>query len=85
MEYFAGIDVSLEASSVCLVDAAGKVIRETKVASDPNALIEHFVSLEFAVRRVHHNKCTGLTMYKLVTWRGDELTHTRCYQRRCSL
>lgn len=43
MEYFAGIDVSLEASSVCLVDAAGKIIRETKVASDPDALIEHFV------------------------------------------
>ena len=38
MDYYAGIDVSLEASSVCLVDSAGKIIRETKVASDPDAL-----------------------------------------------
>ena len=33
MEYFAGIDVSLEQSSVCLVDGAGKIVREAKVAS----------------------------------------------------
>ena len=36
MEYFAGIDVSLEQSSVCVVDAAGKIIREAKVASEPD-------------------------------------------------
>ena len=52
MDYYAGIDVSLEASSVCLVDSAGKIIRETKVASEPDALIEYFVSLEFTVKRV---------------------------------
>ena len=34
----------LEASGVCLVDSAGKIIRETKVASEPDALIEHFTS-----------------------------------------
>lgn len=68
MEYFAGIDVSLEASSVCLVDAAGTVIRETKVASDPDALIEHFVSLEFAVRRV------GLEAGPLSQWLHEGLT-----------
>jgi transposase len=52
MEYFAGIDVSLEASSVCLVDSAGKIIRETKVASEPDALIEHLTSLGFALKRI---------------------------------
>jgi len=39
MEYYAGIDVSLECSSVCVVDASGKIIREGKVASEPDALI----------------------------------------------
>ena len=34
MEHYAGIDVSLEQSSVCVVDAAGKIIREAKVASE---------------------------------------------------
>jgi len=35
MEYYAGIDVSLKESSVCVVDAKGKVVREVKVASAP--------------------------------------------------
>jgi transposase len=39
VEHYVGIDVSLEASSVCVVDGAGKVVREVKVASEPEALI----------------------------------------------
>jgi transposase len=39
MEYYAGIDVSLECSSVCIVDVTGKIVREGKVASEPEALI----------------------------------------------
>ena len=39
MEHYAGIDVSLELSSVCVVDAQGKIVRETKVASEPEALV----------------------------------------------
>ena len=35
MEHYAGIDVSLELSSVCVVDSSGRIIRETKVASEP--------------------------------------------------
>lgn len=38
MKHYAGIDVSLEASSVCVVDVNGKIVRESKVASDPSAL-----------------------------------------------
>ncbi|WP_162937759.1 hypothetical protein [Indioceanicola profundi] len=33
MEQYAGIDVSLELSSVCVVEAKGRVVRETKVAA----------------------------------------------------
>ena len=35
MEHYAGIDVSLECSSVCVVDGSGKIVRETKVESEP--------------------------------------------------
>jgi predicted NBD/HSP70 family sugar kinase len=37
MQYHAGIDVSLELSSICVVDATGKIIKEARVSSDPAA------------------------------------------------
>jgi len=52
MDYYAGIDVSLEASSICVVDASGKIVRETKVSSEPEALIAWFKSLPFTLARI---------------------------------
>jgi transposase len=52
MDYYAGIDVSLESSSVCVVDANGKIVREAKVASEPEALICWFRSLGFDLARI---------------------------------
>lgn len=52
MDYYAGIDVSLECSSVCVVDASGKIVREVKVASEPVALIGWFRSLGFELARI---------------------------------
>ena len=45
MKHYAGIDVSLNSSSVCVVDENGKIVREAKVASEPVALIDWFKSL----------------------------------------
>src|SRR6266849_6245249 len=52
MEHYAGIDVSLEYSSVCVVDASGKIVREGKVASEPEALIAWFGSLGLELARI---------------------------------
>lgn len=52
MEHYAGIDVSLEYSSVCVLDATGKIVREGKVASEPEALITWFRLLGFEVERI---------------------------------
>lgn len=52
MDHYAGIDVSLECSSVCVVDATGKIVREGKVASEPAALIAWFGSLGFVLARI---------------------------------
>src|SRR5205823_4979166 len=52
MEHYAGIDVSLEYSSVCVVDGTGKIVREGKVASEPAALIVWFGSLGFGLVRI---------------------------------
>src|SRR5512147_3258652 len=52
VEHFAGIDVSLEQSSVCVVDATGKIVREAKVASEPEGLVRFFRELGVAVSRI---------------------------------
>ncbi|MEH2529220.1 transposase [Bradyrhizobium sp. AZCC 1588] len=52
MDHYAGIDVSLECSSVCVVEATGKILREAKVASEPEALIAWFRSLGFGLERI---------------------------------
>src|SRR5580692_10751752 len=72
MEHYAGIDVSLELSSVCVVDAQGKIVRETRVASDPKALVAFFASLGFAVKRI------GLEAGPLSAWLHARLKRAGC-------
>jgi hypothetical protein len=52
MKHYAGIDVSLNSSSVCVVDESGKIVREVKVASEPVALIHCIKSLGVRVERI---------------------------------
>jgi transposase len=52
MEHYAGIDVSLEYASVCVVDASGKIVREGKVLSEPEALIGWFGALDLRLGRI---------------------------------
>ena len=50
MEHYAGIDVSLELE--CLHRGCEGKDRETKIASDPDALVAFFKSLGFPVARI---------------------------------
>lgn len=74
MDYYAGIDVSLELSSVCLVDSSGKIVRETKMASEPDALLQHFAELGLpiirsALRRDHClSGCARARSRLALTW-----------------
>ncbi len=68
MEHYVGIDVSPEFSSVCVVDAAGKVVREAKVRSEPEALVGFLAGLEVTVVRV------GLEAGPLSQWLHAGLT-----------
>ena len=67
MDYYAGIDVSLEESSVCIVDATGKIVREGKVATDPGALIAWFSTVKLKLVRV------GVEAGPLSQWLYPEL------------
>jgi len=52
MEQYAGIDVSLESVSVCVVDSTGRIVREAKLACEPEALITWFGKLEVGMARI---------------------------------
>src|ERR1700747_688837 len=52
MEHYAGIDVSLESASVCVVDASGRIVSEAKVAREPDVLIRWFGNLGVEVSRI---------------------------------
>ena len=68
MEHFAGIDVSLEQSSVCVADATGEIVREAKAASEPEGLVRFFRELGVAVSRI------GLEAGPLSQWLDAGLT-----------
>ena len=52
MEHFAGLDVSVKETSVCIVDDAGTIVREAKVASEPEALLNVLTSPGFHFKRI---------------------------------
>ena len=52
MEHYAGIDVSLESASVCVVDATGRGVREAKIASEPGVLVSWFRQLGIEMVRI---------------------------------
>jgi transposase len=52
MEHFAGLDVSVKDTSVCIVDDTGKIVREVKVASEPEALLAVFKNPAYHFKRI---------------------------------
>ena len=59
---FAGLDVSVNETSVCIVDDRGRIVREAKVASEPEAL------LPVLTNSGHHFKRIGLEAGPLSQW-----------------
>jgi transposase len=70
MKHYAGIDVSLEYSSVCVVDADGQIVREAKILSEPDALTAWFGNLRLFVERI------GLEAGPLSQWLHAGMTAT---------
>ena len=62
MDNFAGLDVSVKETSVCIVDDAGRIVREVKVASEPEDL------LRILSNPAYHFKRIGLEAGPLSQW-----------------
>src|SRR6202167_5623051 len=52
MDHFAGLDVSVKETSVCIVDDTGKIVREVKVASEPEALLAVLKNPAYHFKRI---------------------------------
>ena len=68
MGYFAGLDVSLEETTICVVDDAGMIVREARAASEPEVLVAFFEACGMKMERV------GLEACSLTAWLHAGLT-----------
>lgn len=67
MEYFAGLDVSLEETAICVVDAGGRIVKEARSASEPQALVGALREIGLPLERI------GLEACSLTAWLHDGL------------
>ena len=70
MKHFAGLDVSLEETAICVVDELGGTVREARVASEPEALVAFFRGPGLGMERI------GLEACPLAAWLHGVARHT---------
>jgi transposase len=58
VKHFAGLDVSLEETAICVVDEAGAMVREARVPSEPEALVAFFQRLGLVMDRIGLEACS---------------------------
>ncbi len=68
MTYSAGLDVSLEETAICVVDATGMIVKEMRAESEPRALDDGLRRLGLPLERVGMEACS------LAAWLHDGLT-----------
>lgn len=67
MNYYAGLDVSLEETAICVIDEMGRLVKETRAASEPQALIAALSGIGLPLERI------GLEACSLAAWLHDGL------------
>jgi transposase len=67
MKHYAGLDVSLEETALCIVDEVGRIVRETRAPTEPEALVTTLREIGLPIERI------GLEACSLTAWLHDEL------------
>ncbi|MBW7836526.1 MAG: transposase [Sphingomonadales bacterium] len=67
MIVFAGLDISLEETHICVVDADGNRLKETRVPTEPEPIVQVLQSLKNQLKRV------GFEASSLSPWLSNEL------------
>ena len=68
MRYFAGLDVAMTSSALCVVDETGTIVLETTVATTPEAIAEILAPYRKSLAKLGHE--TG----SLAPWLHKQLT-----------
>src|SRR5215467_12656668 len=77
MDHFAGLDVSVKDTSICIVDDTGRILREVKVASEPDALVAVLTN------RSYHFKRIGLEAGPMSQWLFQRASGSRLASDLC--
>jgi hypothetical protein len=72
MDHFAGLDVSVKETSICIVDDTGRIMKEVKVASEPQALLKVLGNPAYRFKRI------GLEAGPLSQWLSVGLRKQAC-------
>jgi transposase len=67
MKYFAGLDVALEETTICVVDEDGQIVKEARADSEPEALLAVLSGFELCFERI------GLEACSLTAWLHEGL------------
>ena len=67
MKHFAGLDVSLEETAICVVDEEGRIVSEARVPSEPEALVALVRGMGLTLERI------GLGACSLAAWLHEGL------------
>jgi hypothetical protein len=71
MDHFAGLNVSVKETSICIADDTGRIVREVKVASEPEALLKVLGNPAYRFKRI------GLETGPLSQWLFSALAEAK--------
>ena len=67
MNHYAGLDVSLKETAICVVDETGRIVKEARAVSEPEALVAALREIGLPLERI------GLEACSLAAWLHDGL------------
>ena len=78
MDHFAGLDVSVKETSICIVDDTGRIMKEVKVASEPQALLKVLGNPAYRFKRIGLELGRYRNGYSIQWACGSRLAHGLC-------